>query len=248
MVATSQRARIDAGALSVAGLQRLIDRLPAETRARMAWSPNEIRAALSSFVTGSKDEAALHELVAVLMNQFRVVSTAIVPFASHPDLLRSELEEAWRADATALRERIPMPAADAADWVFRAWGAFMDLSLAIMHSARAELPGMISGADDEILYHPGSPLRAQALMMSATEAARHGSSEEVVSDLVFRAFDETVLMLEQLKNLGIHLDPYRGETLAERGKRLSRYADYLRDELSESDMRELERSRMRTLR
>lgn len=248
MVATSQRARIDAGALSVAGLQHLLDRLPAETRARIAWSPNEIRAALSAFVAGSKDETALHDLVAVLVKQFRILSTAIISLASHPELLRSGLEEAWRTDASALRERIPTLAADAADWVFRAWGAFMDLSLSIMHAAQAKLPGTITESDDELLHRPGSPLRAQALMMAATEAARHGGSEDVTSDLVFRAFDEVVIMLEQLQRLGIHLDPYRGETLAERGKRLGRYADHLRNELSESDMRELESSRMRTLR
>lgn len=172
----------------------------------------------------------------------------MVSLASHPDLLRSELEAAWRADATSLRERIPVLAADAVDWAFRAWGAFMDLSLSIMHAAHAELPGLIRESDDELLYRPGSPLRVQALMMAAIEAARSGGSEAVVSDLVFRAFDETAMMLEQLQCLGIHLDPYRGETLAERGNRLGRYADYLRSELSESDMRELESSRMRTLR
>lgn len=249
MVATSQRARIDAGALSVAGLQRLIDRLPAETRARIVWSPNEIRSALQAFVAGPRDEVALRDLAVLLVRQFRLLSPeALGSLASHPDLYRSELEEAWRTDAITLREHISNVAAEAGDWVFRAWGAFMDLSLAVMHAAHAELPGIITDADDELLRRPGSPLRAQALMMAAAEAARGGGSEDLVSDLVFRAFDETVMMLEKFQRLGIHLDPYRGETLAERAKRLSRYADHLRTELSESDMRVLESARMRTLR
>lgn len=248
MVATSQSARLDAGALSVAGLQRMVELLPAEARAQLAWSPTEIRAALSTFLGGPKDDATLQQLVAVLVSQFRLIGSVTLSLMAHPDLLRSELEGMWRKDAVALRERISPLATDAADWVFRAWGAFMDLVFSVMHAMHTELAGMLGGSDDEILHRPGYPLRAQALMMAATEAARGGGSEEVTSELVLRAFDETVLMLEQLQRFGIHLDPYRGETLAERGTRLSRYADYLRNELSEADMRVLEGSRMRTLR
>ncbi len=244
---TTPYTRIDAGALSVSGLQRLLDRLPAESRAQIKWSPSEIRSALATFLDSPRDETALNDLVAVLAKQSQAISSAFVSLVAHPELLRSELEEAWRADAAVLRDHIEPAATEAADWVMRAWVAFMDLSFSIMRSLDSEFPSSPI-SDHEAIYQPGSPLRSQALMMAAIESARQDGNPGAISDLVFRAFDEVVLMLQELRRRGFQLDPYRGETLGERARRLHRYADHLRSALTDVDMRELELSRLRSLR
>jgi hypothetical protein len=77
MAAASARTAFDVYPLSVAGLERLMERLPAAVRAQLAWSPAEFRAAFLSFVDGPKDEASLQRLVGELMRQLRMMPTAL---------------------------------------------------------------------------------------------------------------------------------------------------------------------------
>lgn len=253
MAAIAQYALIDAGPLSLAGLERLVDRLPAETRARLKWSPVEVRSALKTFLDSPKDDASLKQLVVVITAQFRAISPAIAALAEQPELLRSELEEAWRADAAVLDKSVDAAAADAAAWVMQTWKAFMDWSLSMMHSMRADLPKLLdeAGADPNFegaMSQAGAPFRAQGLMMAAIESARLALPSDVTSELVFRAFDEGVLMLQDFQRIGVRLDPFRGETLAERGERLRRYAEHLRGSMTDADTADLETSRLRSLR
>ena len=183
-----------------------------------------------------------------MLDQLAGIGPFVVAVTADIDLTRGELEEVWRADASTLRERIEPCAADAADWVIRAWGAFVDVSFTLVRAASFDVAQILPKALDELPQNSGSPLRVQALMMAANEAARQGEGPEAVGELVFCAFDETMALLDNLQRAGIHVDPYRGETRAERAVRLRRYADHLRDSLSDADMTELALSRMRTLR
>jgi hypothetical protein len=250
---SAQYTLFDAGALSVAGLERLVESLPATTRAQLKWSPVEIRSALATYLEGDKGEASIKKLANALTGEFRKLSAAIISLADHAELFRSELEEVWRAEATSFAAAVEPDAADAADWVIHVWRAFFDYALSAMQDARAELPKLLADANadtefEEFMSQPGSPLRAQALMMAASESVRLGLPRASTSELVFHAFDEAVLLLQNLHRVGIHVDPFRGETLAERGARVLRYASHLRSALSESDEKELEASRLRTLR
>ena len=95
---------------------------------------------------------------------------------------------------------------------------------------------------------PGSPWRFQALIMAAIEAVRRGQPRGEVDELVFRAFDEILVVMSHLQAAGIRLDPFRGETMAESALRMQRYAEHLRRSLGEGDMRTLDEARMRSLR
>jgi hypothetical protein len=72
--------------------------------------------------------------------------------------------------------------------------------------------------------------------------------QAAVDELVFRAFDEILAVMSQLQAAGIRLDPFRGETMAERALRMQRYAEHLRHSLGEDDMRTLGEARVRSLR
>jgi hypothetical protein len=207
-----------------------------------------MRSALLTFLDGSRDEHALHDLVVVLATQFDALRPALVTLMSHPDLLRPELEEVWRADADLLRGYVDPSASDAADWVMRAWTAFMDFSLSVMNAIGSALSTIPLVSNEAATYEPGSPLRAQVLMMAAIESIRRKDTPESVADLIFRAFDEVVRLLQELQRVGVTLDPYRGETLTERAERTARYADHLRGALNNSDMRELDDARLLRLR
>ncbi|HWU88074.1 MAG TPA: hypothetical protein VN253_12395 [Kofleriaceae bacterium] len=273
MAATAFK-KLEAGPLSVAGLQRLIDRLPAETRARLAWLPIELAASMSSFLDGPMDESSLRLLVRDLGRITTSFWPAMISVVEHPDLYRTELETAWRSDAGVLRTSLDPEVADTAEWTIRSWIALADLGLTLMGAessferasdARASLADLglpLTGAEmeevkrvlasavavDESVAEHGSPLRVQALIMAAIEGVRRGKPRAVIADLVLRAFDEMSTVMEYMQTAGLHVDPFKGETLAERAERARRYADHVRNALTHDDLQTLEASRLRRLR
>jgi len=246
MVVATANLGFDSGILPVADLQRLIDRLPAEDRAHLRWSATDATSALSSFLDGPKDESSLRTLVGALVRQFQAVRPGLGSLESYPELLRSELEEAWRADAATLRASVSHGAADAVDWTIRAWSSLIDLTLTMMRNWETQIRA--APLEEPGLDLPGSPWRFQALIMAAIEAVRRGQPRGEVDELVLRAFDEILVVMSQLQAAGIRLDPFRGETMAERALRMQRYAEHLRHSLSEDDMRTLDEARVRSLR
>lgn len=243
--------RLETGPLSVEGLQRLIERLPAETRARLAWAPTELGGSVSSFLDGAMDEAALASLASDLGRVIASLWPAMFSAAGHPELFRSELEAAWRSEAALLRSSLDPGTADVAEWTVRSWIALGDLGLALIGSAMEEVKRVISSVDlasDTSLAQRGSPLRVQALMMAAVAGVHRGGAQAVVADLVLRACEEMESLMEQMQAAGLHLDPFKGETLAERAARARRYAEHVRAALTEDDTRAIEEARLRSLR
>jgi hypothetical protein len=243
--------RLETGPLSVEGVRRLIDRLPAETRARLAWAPTELTSSVSSFLDGAMDDSSLSSLVSDLGRVIASIWPAVFSMAEHPELLRSELEAAWRSEASLLRSSLDPGAADAAEWTIRAWIAFVDLSLTLMGAAMEEFKRVLASDPaviDASATQRGSPLRVQALIMAAIEGVRRGKPQAVVAELVLRAFDEMHTVMEHAQAIGLHIDPFKGETLAERAERARRYAEHVRNALTEDDMRAFEESRLRRLR
>ena len=250
-MAGTATARLEASSLSVEGMQRLIGRLPAEARAQLVGAPAAMAGALSAFLDGAMDEPALGRLTSELG---RVVATwsAISASAEPSALLRSELEAAWRSEASLLCSSLDPETADAAEWTIRSWSACVEQSLSSMHVAMNELRRALGSGDAEALdagdARRGSPLCVQALLMAAVEAVRRGSPQVVIADLVLRAFDEMAAVLKQLRATGLHVDPFKGETLAARAARTRRYAEHIRSALTDEDMRSLDEARLRQLR
>jgi hypothetical protein len=91
-------------------------------------------------------------------------------------------------------------------------------------------------------------MRVQALIMAAIEGVRRGKPRDVVAGLVLRAFDEMHTVMDHMRAVGLHIDPFKGETLAERAERARRYAEHVRNALTEDDIRVIEESRLRQLR
>jgi hypothetical protein len=243
--------RLETGPLSIEGLQRLVERLPAETRARLAWSPTELAGSVSSFLDGAMDEAALASLASDLGRVIASLWPAVFSAAGHPELFRSELETAWRSEAALLRSFLDPGTADVAEWTVRSWIALGDLGLALIGSAMEEAKRVISSVDvasDAGLAQRGSPLRVQALMMAAVAGVRRGKPQVVVADLVLRACEEMESLMEQMQAAGLHLDPFKGETLVERAARARRYAEHVRAALTEDDTGAFEEARLRRLR
>jgi hypothetical protein len=248
MAAAAAHTTLEVGPLSVAGLQRLVDRMPAQVRAQLRWSPDSVVETFASFIDGPKDEAALRALVMELVRQLQQMAPTIDALASQPVLVRSELEAEWREDAALLRSHVDPGTGDAAEWTIRGWISLIDFSLTLMPNTVIKILPALAELDDASLALPGSPLRVQALIMAAIEAARRGGAREIITELIDRAFNEMHAILLQTRMAGVQLDPFRGETPEERAARARRYAAHLRSALSDDDARLLDTSRLRTLR
>lgn len=241
--------------LSVEGLQRLIACMPSEARAQLVGVPAALTGSLSAFLNGAMDEPSLARLASALGRIVVPWSAATSP--EHPGLLRDEFEAAWHSDESLLCASLDPASADAAEWTIRSWIACADFSRSTharssMHAALQELRRVL-GSDDAAALDAdparrGSPLRVQALLMAAVEGAREGRPQAVVGDLVLRAFDEMAAVTKQLRADGVHVDPFKGETLAQRAERARRYATHIRDALTETDMASLDEARLRQLR
>jgi hypothetical protein len=55
-------------------------------------------------------------------------------------------------------------------------------------------------------------------------------------------------VVEHARAIGLRIDPFKGETLAERAQRARRYAAHVRDALTQDDVRVLDEARLRRLR
>jgi hypothetical protein len=247
---------LEAVPLSVEGLQRMIGRLPAEARAQLARAAAALPGSLSSFLDGAMDEPALARLASELglvVGPWSAASSLV----AQPALLRDELEAVWRSDESLLRASLDPSSADAAEWTIRSWITCVDLSRSdrarsSMHAALKELRRVLGSDDaaalDEGLARRGWTLRVQALLMAAIEGVREGRPQAVVGDLVLRAFDEMDAVTKQLRAAGLRVDPFEGETLAQRAERARRYAAHIRNALKATDMASFDEARLRQLR
>ena len=180
------------------------------------------------------------ELLAAI-DALRKAASAIVAGA---DLWRTQLESMVRTDASSLRGQLDAGAADAAECAFRTWIAIVDFALAAGAVATDRMP---SEVEDYLATEPSSPIRLQAVLMAVMESLRTGSPD-VTADLAYLAFDVARSVLNGLRAAGLNLDPFRGETVAERAARIRRYAANLRHTLDDDDVEIMESGRVGQLR
>jgi hypothetical protein len=217
----------------------------------VVWLPTELTAAVTSFLDGPMDEPSLHSFLTALRRTTAALPSITVSVAKHPELLRSELELSWRSEAGILSAALGSEAADAAEWAIRSWIAVMDLGLTVMDAVPDELKRfLLTSVEtfDESKAHHGPVLRTHALIMAAIEGVHRGKPQAVVADLVLRAFDEIQTVINRLHAFGVQINPFKGETLAERAGRARRYAEHVRNALSDDDSQALDEARLRRLR
>lgn len=236
--------------LSATSLEQVIEHLPAEQRAQLAWGPTELRTALLAYVNGPQSEESLHAAILTLAKTFDVVRPFILEqLTTAPLELQYVVESAWQADLAALRGCLDPTNRELAAFAVHAWGATMRAALRDMAKAPpAEIHQMTSPSADKQVAMPGSPLRVQALLMAATEGARNGADTNQIVPIVQRAFDEASMLITGLRAAGLVIDPFEGETPEQRRARLRTYVENLREELDDDDLAALENARLRTMR
>ena len=245
----SDAARIfEVPSLSVAGIQHLLLRLPAEQRASLAWAPVRLGSAMGTFLDGTLDETSFRELAASLATSMEAIEAVVLSLVfEEPELIDSE--ESWALDLSELRAHVSEATADMAEWAAKAWMSCLRRSVRDMRTVGVdEVRKVLARKDERRFSALGSPMRVQAMLMAAIEASKRKKPEPIVIELIERAFDEATTLLQLLRASGIEVDPFDDETPAARSERALRYVDHLRHELTDEDMRVLEASRLEQLR
>jgi hypothetical protein len=228
-------------ALSVADLDRLVQALPAETRATLAWAPGDLRAAIKALrdnrQRGPEGIATAAEAVFRLTEP--VLDSIVACLGEHA--LSARISTLWKCELDLLRSFLPDAASvHAAEWLLAALDATFRTVGSSMDSAEWEnirtlmkgkpLPSSLFGGVGGELF------RVQVLLMAAISEADDKGSPENASDLVDEAFLEMTRFEDLLARASIKLDLYPRESQEDRARRLLAYVQDVRDSLTSIDL------------
>lgn len=244
-------------ALSPAGLDALLDRLPAEQRAQLKWRAGEVVSGLLRLYEGEPTRERIVEVsAAFLRGNLTLHEHLATPPWELGGTLLPDLDGLIADDLAVLRAYVEPTAADAADWVwYGAWRPFLQW----LDKALEQLPS--SQVDD--LYAAWRDLRAHAhelcigpaggihrglvLLLAAFRGARQHLDVAQTEELAYLAFEHACEGVDAAAADGIHLADTRSMS-EDRAARAIRSAEALRAELTEEDMAILQSARLGDLR
>jgi hypothetical protein len=240
-VALPQQTGLGAGPLSLRALEDLCEHLTAEERAKLRWSPHQIRDAVLRFVEQPDDQAlerATHSVAEMMMD----LGPVFLRRLAHVDLFRTEMDIAWRTDLERIRSYLSPASADAAEWATRAWFVIVEDALSSYPQDLA--PTTVANPPAEILPF----VLLQTLLIAITESMQRGTETERIGELAFRAYEAANHLVTLLRRSGIKVDPFRGEPSEDRVARMRRYAEHVRASITDDDIATLDDARLGELR
>lgn len=245
----SSAASYDAPPLSLEGLQLLVATLSAEQRARLKWGPHETAEAVRAFLAAPHDESRLKELMLSLERTMEFVMPLVLDgLAAQPERFHAALEDSWHKDLETLAQQVDHITYDFADWSIRVLAGAMRAALADMSRApRDEVVRILATRPEARLTDPAHPLRLQALLLAAVEAAKRGLSAQATV-IAENAFDHAAALLSFVHAADAPIFPFEKEAQGTRSARVLRYLDDLREVATPDELDLLEATRLRQLR
>ncbi|MBX3186512.1 MAG: hypothetical protein KF819_05835 [Labilithrix sp.] len=245
-------ASIPAGssAFTVLDVESILARLSAEARARVIWARGPIQEVLFQL----QEEPLTDELVASAArrawNPVWSLSRAFrEAFATNPEQWRAALAADLKRDGEIL-ERIVADedSRETLRWIFGLLRSYYDLVVTavppdvILSAPEGEIAGLADDKDFQPLF------AGQIALLAAIDAAKVAGRADRARDLLDVAFLELKKAQVSLQRHGLWLTPFPSETQEQRGDRAIRYAERLREVLSEEDVQVLDAARLQTLR
>jgi len=238
-----------AEAVFVLDLDTLFRRLPALTKAQVAWTKPRIDVGLKRLLSEPIDDTLLDDVVRELSEPVRALSRAVI------ELLISNREEFRTLGMDDLRreqDRLQafLPDGDSRDtlaWVLGFLRSFFGLCLAIQPDQLATLDAeqIVQDSNNREL---GLFMRAQVALMAAVEAARVGAQPDRCVRLIDSAFLNFMAFRTAIRSHGLWVSPFPNETSDERRESLLRYAARLRETLTDQDWQAQDAARVGDLR
>jgi hypothetical protein len=223
-------------------LERLVEKLPAEPRARLRWAPERLRRRLDRMLEDTREEAAL----------------AVAAECVHDCLpLLDSVESVAGEKGPTLDDQLPRlveyfqggAPVRAAEWVCHALAVAWSKEQVVAEWRQALRRAAQGGAEpgewsESALFHL---LRGYVMFLALLRAAERGIAQEQMGDFARLACLEAVRGVKLYAEQGVELDPLSRFTPEERIEKLLKYADDLMDELTAEDLEVLRAAQRRPL-
>ena len=236
-------------AIPVLDVETVLERLPAEARARAAWAKAPIKNALGRLRT----EPLTDELVG------NVSDEAWKPIASLGRVfweIVGENQDEWRArfvddfnqEEAALTTFLEdEDSRDTLRWILGGLRSLMSLALSVP-------PEHFPGIDEETFVRLSADeefkpyVRTLVALMAVSEIKKLQGDRQRARELLDVAFLELTKFRAVLRRQGLNLPPFPLETIDERRRGLAESAERLRQTLADDDWRAMDEARLRDLR
>jgi len=234
---------------SPSDLERLIDRLPAEQRARFRWAPERFRQILDRLLVGEVTPEIIHQATA----EFVQVCVALARdlLAAQPELPEGvseampDLEQSM--DSKLMTYFQGLPAAEGIEWTL---GVLRNSRASYHSSVRPEETKAFAGSIEEskIEENVQNPsmglLRAQVIFFALLQAAERGIPPARLEDLAETAYLEAAQRVDLMAAQGIDLDPLSSLTPEQRFEKVRQSIDSLREVLTPDAVDVISRARV----
>jgi hypothetical protein len=231
--------------LALWDVEQLIDRLPAEQRARFRWAPERFRQILDRLLDGEVTPEVIHQAT----TEFARVC---IPLVSDLPALQPALPEGLseaRSDLNPSREDKLMtyfqglPAAAGIEWTL---GVLRKLGENPLSHVSPQEEAVYEGSTDaKHIQHPSLGLfRAQVILFALLRAIERGIPPERLEDLAETAYLEAGQMVDWMALQGIDLNPLSNLTPEERFAKVLQYIDDVREVMTPEAIDVISRARV----
>lgn len=225
-----------ARAALVLDVDALLDRLPAQVRASLAWTKAPIAAQLRRLQSAPVTDSLLDETTRVIAAPLQTLGRTFLEFmAANQDVLRAAVMDDIGRDQRRVQSYFDdADAVDTAEWAFGFLRSFFNATLPLLELAvPTELENAIHHALED--SRMADLLRGQIALMGAIEAVKSEAPPEKVVELVEVAFLRLMRARDHFRKVGFWVSPFPEETTEQRRQDTLRYAQHLREMLTDDD-------------
>jgi hypothetical protein len=225
-----------ARAALVLDVDALLERLPAQVRADLAWTKVPITAQLERLQREEVSDALLDEVTRTIAPPLQILGrTFLELMAANQDVLRAAVMDDIGRDQRRVQSYVDhADAVDTADWAF---GFLRSLFNATLPFFELVLPSELEGKFQQGLEDSriADLMRGQIALMGAIEAVKSQAPREKVVELIEVAFLRLMRARDHFRKVGFWVSPYPEETTEQRRQDTLRYAQRLREVLTDDD-------------
>jgi hypothetical protein len=238
-----------ARAALVLDVDALLERLPAQARANLAWTKAPIAAQLRRLQSEAVTDALLDDVTRAIASPLQTLGRTFLEFmAANQDVLRAAVMDDIGRDQQRVQSYVEdADAVDTAEWAFGFLRSFFNATLPLLELVvPSELENAIQyGLEDSRM---ADLLRGQIALMASIEAVKSQAVRAKVTELVDIAFLRLMRARDHFRQVGFWVSPFPEETTEQRTQDALRYAERLREVLTEDDWATFGQARLGNLR
>jgi hypothetical protein len=230
-------------------VEAVLERLPAEVRAKVIWAKRPIEEALARLRHEPLDDETVEQAAMAIIEPSLSLTNALWQTLANRDGVRAALLEDFNRDEALLRSYLnDGNAADTLSWLVAFWRSFF--GMVFMVFSPEQLAAIDPHEIEKLAADPSvKPVyKSQVALMAAVACSKHGDPRERAIELLEIAFLEMMKFRDTMRQDGLWLPLFPHETPAERREATLRYALGLRDSLSDDDWDVLDDARTGDLR